>query len=452
MSLRLMGFENQGFGSYKISDKNQVKSIFKEIEAFPVSDLMIGLVENESYKFALIDQGLNRSALRSIKVGTNAKEMAISFNNGKTEWIGNGSLPDAIIITTKKSERLSYVYLDFDFGNQGRILEAYNIFSCVPSNAAKAFIDIDLDIKTIEGMRFIPTPMENKDLLPIDGRTFENVNPVPLNDQQIEQLRQRTGWTAEKIKKLTIQQQQDSFRQYMTRNVYGYSQQVQKVAADYVKIQFTIQKDNLQYDNYISSFGTNYIIMQAPYYITTQYYNTKASPEQFGKEQQEKNGTIRFYLKNNTDVDIFSFNKQILKNNELNLIVEGFPNGLNAYWVGIEDAIHYIVEVFKVWGAYQYQQFVQNNRQQQQKQSTAAKDTICLDRNTQKLVYITDNKAFEITSTRLILKEQIERERCFFALPHLTQGDYLVRVFAENRQGEIIAKSIPKAIFVRIGQ
>lgn len=441
MNLFIKAFENYGYGSHHINDKEQRKNIFAEINALPLSDHIIGLSENQRYIFPLQNNGFSASEAKSIKIGTNSKEMSVTFGNESSVWDGTGEIPTSIIITTKKCERFAYVSFEFDCGGN-TVVEVYYFMVCVPEENAKIFAK--LPVSEFRKQSLILSIKEDKGKYPVSGRTFTNINIQQLDQQQIEQLKQRTGWTEEYIKNFSAEQQQHYYTQYIRGH--------QQLTADKAIIKIVPSKESAGFAFYISDDDANYIVMQTNYQLIVQYFDTTQKPELFGNETHERNGTIQFYLKNCTDLDVFDFTKKN-QSDLLNVVAEDFPNGLNVFWSGIFEAARYTIEIFRSWDSYQYQPYVQQTRRGQQVREDGGHEAIFFDNNQKKVVYLaSDGKAHNIEKMRFILKEQIDRDRCLYVLPDIVQGDYLVRIFAENRQGEVIAKSAVKAVFVRRGQ
>ncbi|MDZ4197513.1 MAG: hypothetical protein U1C51_09755, partial [Candidatus Izemoplasmatales bacterium] len=303
--------------------------------------------------------------------------------------------------------------------------------ACISEENAKPFINEKLSMESIKETPLTSNLRNFKDNIPTN-RSFVSVVAVPLTNDEKKELKNWKGWDSKQIQQYTDEQQRQYYNQYkINRGYYGNQRNNPTVQADSVQITFRGQSKPT-FAGYSSGIGTSYAIFHSELQICTKYYKTDFKPILYSAEVSESNAKLVYYLKNNSDFDGFSLAKDIILSNELSVVSEALPNGLNIYWKPIDQAVHYYVELFKAYEMYSNGNLIQ---------FSSRINTVLFDTENRKMVYFVNGSCFNLSQIRYMYKERIDREKCFFAQPFLASGSYLARVSAENRVGDVIAKS-----------
>ena len=407
-----------------------------KINFLPINNQLVCLAENENYTFHLDNSfpilGID---VLQISIGSTSNDISVTFSNGKPYWKkGQDNCSDTVLISTSKSYGYSHLYFSLTYkinSNFCFIICGMSIMACISEDDAKPFLLEGLPIDTIQSTPFKPTLCNFKDNIPA-SHDFVSVIASPLTDQEKKDLQNWTGWNIQQIKQYSVQQQRQYYNKYKNnRGYYGYQISEPMIKADSVKVTL-IEQDRPRFVSYSSGIGTSYAVFQSNIQINTVFYKTDENPVQYSAEKNLQNVKVFYYLKNKSNFDSYSLAKDIALSNELSVISEVFPNGLNVYWKPIEQAVHYYVEAFKAYDVYSYRS---NN------DVLAIENTVLFDTDQRKMIYFKDNKAFNLSQIRYMFKERVDREKSFFAQPYLAPGNYLIRVSAENRNGDVIAKS-----------
>ncbi len=154
-------------------------------------------------------------------------------------------------------------------------------------------------------------------------------------------------------------------------------------------------------------------------------------------DRNARQDKLVMYVLNTSNVDKYEFMTDVTINNKLSLLpVRGGQGyvGLTLFWDKQESAASYTVEFYKATAG----------------GATLGDGDFAVNYNFAigrcDMYYKISDKAFLIKDVQFMLKDTVDRNKCYYSLMDLPAGYYVARVFAEDRSGNIIYKSEVKAL------
>lgn len=420
---------------FEDSTKNQIKLFFRK-EFLPINKTLACLAENDIYIFDLETTFFSKGITpMQISVGSTSKDIKIAFLNGETTWVKDQDyIPEKVVITTLKSKGYSHIYISYVYEINGRKeygVCAASFMANISADSAKLFLDENMSIEKASIMSLKQELNSFEKLLSVEKSFIPEVINN-LTNLQIQELISWTGWNTKIIQEYTKEEQIQYYNQYRQRN-YAYRRITAENSSqsDSIKVIFT--NNNLAtFAEYSCGSENAYFIFQSKVDINTIYYKTDVKPVLYSTERTESTVEIFYFLKNNLNFDAQFLIKDINLSNELSVICKTLPNAINVFWKAIATAVNYHVEIFN------YGDSATNSINSS---ICDTENTFLLHKTSNTINYVNEGRLFEVSKIRYMYKEHMDRDRCFYSQSCLTSGTYFIRLAAENRNGDIIAKS-----------
>jgi len=412
------------------------EDFFYEKEDANHIEKVIGLTENETYFFDISPLLM----MGNVSIKSSSKNIGVNIENNYA-IIKTGSCGPLTIITLETSSTKSYC----------------SVLVSIPKKEAQRIANI-ANITELKNLSLEPNIINTDEKFAVE-KSFQ---PSELTLEEKQRLSDRTGWTVTQINKYSNKEQCDYFQRHC-------GERRTRLSGDKAVFTLTLLEEDLQniqfanqpgkktnFENYFSGIKTNYVVLTQSIQISAVIYNTKITPFQYSDIfERFRNIKIHYLIKHNVDFDLYGLTKDILNDNKLSLIVEtdttksytNWNNLLNVYWNKIDEAVSYTVEVYKSWNGFDYAPNKQIYRKDNYITLPNVKNQIVYDKVNNELLYVSNNWCAVLSNVRLISAEIIDKDFCYYyKVDSLASGEYLVRVIAKNRKGEILAKSNTKII------